>query len=183
MQVTSRPGPAFALLSRVASAHSFPAHIRTSLSLECYRRSDPGCVSSAAQALLGRAGSIRALGRSPLLRAAMTAASPTPEEAGAAISLPWYAHVVIQQFDCTYGLCQHQHSRTLCINTNLTKLMHRYIRYTRWKPTSRAEAVAAEKKLLHLCRCNQHTSIQLHDLYLSNLLPQNEQNNVILKLS
>ncbi|KAK9813732.1 hypothetical protein WJX73_005841 [Symbiochloris irregularis] len=27
-----------------------------------------------------------------------------------------------------------------------------YIRYTRWRPTSRAEAVSAEKKLLHLCK-------------------------------
>jgi len=28
----------------------------------------------------------------------------------------------------------------------------RYVRYTRWKPTSRPEAVAAEQKLLALCR-------------------------------
>ena len=29
----------------------------------------------------------------------------------------------------------------------------RYVKYTRWKPTSRAEAVAAEQRLLALCRC------------------------------
>ncbi|KAK9821605.1 hypothetical protein WJX81_005670 [Elliptochloris bilobata] len=35
-----------------------------------------------------------------------------------------------------------------------------YVRYTRWKPTSRAEAVAAEQKLLALCR----TPLEVRDV-------------------
>ena len=38
------------------------------------------------------------------------------------------------------------------ISRDWVLLSSRYIRYTRWKPTSRAEAVAAEQKLLGFCR-------------------------------
>ena len=61
--------------------------------------------------------------------------------------------------DATALKQQLKHSLSLanstCVCTSLRRalLLSRWIRYSRWRPTSRAEAVSAEKKLLALCRC------------------------------
>lgn len=105
--------------------------------------------------------------------AAAEPATPDVAQAAGSASLPWWVHGLPARPSRTFNQIgvQHRlahtssskqskyllvaHNRASCSwiqRLNPVLCMCRWVRYTRWRPTSRAEAVAAETKLLELCK-------------------------------